>query len=199
MDLIYLRHAEALKNKSGIHGGSGTELSETGVSQAIATGQRLKSNTPNTKYMIVGGTSNHVIRTAQCIQQSLNCTMQFFTELDGIDLGVLHGMSEAEAQASHPAAYDMLVSWSTGKLGINDLKIEGMEDPINFKGRIFKKLTEIEAEFEHKVVLVGTRSNLILIENAVCMYPTFNWSKYRVFGFEYCTEKYSQIRWIECK
>ena len=198
MDLIYLRHAEARKNKTGIHGGTGTELSERGASQALKLGEKLKISSPNTKHIIVGGTSSHVIHTAQSIQNSLGCSMQFYPELNGINLGVLHGLNEVDAQTAYPAAYAMLMSWSHGKLGIESLQIEGMENMASFKNRVVNKLAQIEAAYNCRVILVGTRSTLILIANVVRMHPDFRWSDYRTSKFEYCIEFHTSIRWSNC-
>ncbi len=198
MRLIYFRHAEAKKNVFRVHGGPGTELTKAGVDRAIRVGEQLKVELKNRNTVLIGGTSSHVVRTGELIASQVQCDMMFLRDLNGINLGVLHGLSEIEAAKEYPREFSMLEAWADGAVSIEALSILGFEEPMSFKRRVVTTLAKIEKQGFDQAILVGTRSNLILVQNIVKMHPCFSWDDYQVLDFGFCDVVTTDMNWESC-
>jgi broad specificity phosphatase PhoE len=161
-----VRHAEAYKNVLNQHGGSGSDLSPTGIGEAHRIGQFVRSlglASPSVKAI----DKRQCLQTAQIIAEVNNLMPFGIADLPVFYLGVLDGRSEEDVQAHFPELAELLSRWRTGNAEAHELTaIPGATDPAVYfeKGKLF--LVGLKtALIEHDVILVATRSVLVLLTN----------------------------------
>jgi probable phosphoglycerate mutase len=101
--LILIRHGETDWNASGrLQGHRPVSLNERGHKQARAIANRLKTSTFHALY---SSDLKRTLQTAEAIVGCSPCPIQTDPRLREWDLGILSGLSHAEAEAQHPQAY----------------------------------------------------------------------------------------------
>ena len=162
---IFVRHAEAFKNKRKVVGGIGSGLTENGKQQVKKLNDRLDELTNNKDVVLFSSPKVQARETAKIISEHFNCNIIESSELSPSDMGVLTGLSEDEMQIQYPEEYSIFKKWRRKEIDVTGLMPLKISDPIQFWNRI---MGFIEANLNEKCnVVVCTTSIMVLISNYV--------------------------------
>lgn len=163
---MLLRHAEAQKNVLNQHGGSGSELSSKGVLQAQSVGQFLRSQ-ELIKPTVMAIDKPQCFETAKIICQEIGCAEVNAARLSTFNLGVLDGLSEEDVRQRYEVLATLLDRWRSGCAEAHELTaIPGATDPSLYFSQGESFLTGVKSSLaDHDVILVATRSALVLLTN----------------------------------
>jgi broad specificity phosphatase PhoE len=184
--ILLIRHAESLKNLRDEHGGEGDSLSEEGIKQcnkisAFLCKEKLKQKNTTLFY----SSNPQVVETVDIINKKNHYKHICDNKLNGIDLGVLAGLSRDEALKKFPSPAKRLEKWRQGKLKIDKLNIPKGEDAINFYRRIKSFIEDrIVVCITSNIIIIGTQSTLIMFLNFFILGKSFNFSKYKNYNFD---------------
>jgi broad specificity phosphatase PhoE len=166
--LAVLRHGEAQKNVEDRHGGPGSFLTEVGRAQMAVAARRLS--------VLCGGPCDvwsdgtlHVAEAAAIVAHGLGVTPTHHAGLRGISLGVLAGLSTAEAETRHPKAAASLVAWRLGLIRSHELDIPGKESIGDFEARVRSAFDEIVGTSRPAAAIVTSRSTAIMLANILTL------------------------------
>jgi broad specificity phosphatase PhoE len=182
---LLLRHPEAWKTVEDRHGGEGTNLTSKGFQQCDAiTHYILTNHGPVHNAALVGHRAPQVHATVQHLSMKLGIRPTWDERLHGIGLGVLSGLSRAEAVEQWPNEAKRLELWRKGKLSIDDLRIPQAEPFDKFHKRVESVLADwLSMTGVSPLVAVCTRSVLIMLVNLIELADEFNSKRYRVYDF----------------
>lgn len=207
MRAIYaIRHAEAQKSIRDVHGGEGTPLTSRGRKQCSLIAKQLISRLDaRDRCLLVGHQIPQVRETVSILAETLKLPTVWDERLRGISLGVLAGLSRADAEQLWPDAAERLELWRQGKLAIDSLNIPNAESVNQFRTRIeemwsdWLKMTDVDV-----LIPICSRSALIMIVNLIRMGKDFNYTDYKPFVFGtgsltrfYVLEGASEIRYLD--
>ena len=163
--IVLLRHATALKNKQGIHGGKGTDLVETATSEIQDIGNRLLQ-LPIKFESIIHTPREQCAQTALLLSKLLNAKSIALQELEPISLGIVDGLTEIEVTNTYPEISKQLSRWRNGEIEINQLQIPQMTNCHLFydKGKAF---IDNILNSKKSVIIVASRSILVLLMNVL--------------------------------
>lgn len=163
---MLLRHAEAQKNVLNQHGGSGSGLSSKGVLEAHSVGQFLRSQGLKKPTVMVID-KPQCFETARIICQEIGCVDVEAARLPTFNLGVLDGLSEEDVLERHEAFATLLNRWRSGHAEVHELTaIPGATDPSWYFSQGESFLYHVKSHLAvHDVILVATRSVLVLLTN----------------------------------
>lgn len=179
--IALVRHAEATKNVEARHGGPGTPLTSTGSAQCSAIAAQLyRAGVPPTVVLTHSAVA-HVAETASLVGKSGGWRVCPDTRLDGVQLGVLAGLSHAEAMRHHPAAAARLDAWRRGQASVMDLEIPDAEPIDRFERRVRAALVDLLVT-DHAVV-VATRSVLTMMTHLLRLGDGFSYADYLPIEF----------------
>lgn len=181
-----VRHAHSEKNEEDRHGGPGRQLTELGRRQLISLSEFLKGDLGMRLPFIASSGKQQVHETATWLANSLSCNSVVDSRLEPLGLGVVAGLSRAEAAVQHPSVADRFERWRKGELTIEDLEIPEGESFEEFWERGLSFLREYlhESSSYEELVIVGTRSILILILNIMLRRTELKLARYSVFDFD---------------
>jgi Histidine phosphatase superfamily (branch 1) len=161
--IVLLRHAEASKNVEHRHGGAGTNLTDTGSSQARAFARLAPRYFPDVEHV-------YYVARPQCYETASIITSEQrwpLTRIEGLlpfNLGVLDGLSDEEARQRYPEFARMIEEWRLGLVEISQVRISGATDVDYFFScgqELLCRLMTATRSF----IVVGTRSVLVLFWN----------------------------------
>jgi broad specificity phosphatase PhoE len=182
--ILLLRHAEAVKNVEDRHGGGGTDLTSVGLSQCTTLALFVKSKCRE-PYAVVASGTPQIWQTAECIARNLGVVPERDERIRGLDLGVLAGLSRAEAARLWPEEAQMLDRWREGQLKITELRLKGVEPLATFRERVADAFQVWQTRNDiQTVVAVCSRSTLIMLVNLARLGPRFNYDDYAVYDFD---------------
>lgn len=159
--IALLRHAKAIKNVEGRHGGPGSDLlpeSEVEIDHLVSHFARSGIEFQ----LIMASPRVHCEQTAQLMAKKLGLPHETWEELSPISLGILDGLTKEELHNQYPEIAVRMDKWRSRLIEIHELSIPGMDDAESFYKRgqsIVGKLIERETS----VVVVATRSILVLL------------------------------------
>lgn len=162
MKTILVRHAQSYKNLNDIHGGNGDSLTPCGTRQAQLLAGMFDFFTMGNA-SVFSPENIQCVETAQIIAQKLNTPVKTLKDLRPLDLGALHGKTNAYAKENHPRAYNSMQQWRKGEIDIKQLEIPGMEDVNGFWARgknILKQTNDSRTN-----IIVCTNSLFILLSH----------------------------------
>lgn len=184
--LILARHGEALKNVRDEHGGSGTALTDRGKRQARVLAEQIAlACDGNTESVcLLAHNVPQVAETAKIVSSEIGLGEVTMDErLRGLDLGVIAGMSRADAATEYPEAAQRLEDWRHGRLLLNELRLPGSESVDQFRRRVVTGLGEAVNNAQGTVAMVLTRSVLIMVTNLLSLGEQFSYEMYRSYEF----------------
>lgn len=163
---MLLRHAEAHKNVLNQHGGSGSALSSKGVREAHGVGQFLRSQDLDVP-TVMAIDKPQCYETAKIIGQEIGCAQVEVARLSTFSLGVLDGLSEKDVRQRYEVLATLLDRWRSGRAEAHELRaIPGATDPSWYFSQGEAFLTGVKPYLaEHDVILVATRSVLVVLTN----------------------------------
>lgn len=184
--LLLIRHPEARKNLEDRHGGVGSSLTSRGLHQCDILVKYIGSSfQPSGRYVIFGHNVPQVKETVERIANSLQLTTHWDERLRGVDMGKLAGLSRAEAAHQWPEAAERLELWRCGKIHIDKLEMPDGEPIDNFRTRIEGLLDSwLQMQEAETVIVVCTRSVLIMLVNLIELGRNFNYAQYNVYEFD---------------
>jgi broad specificity phosphatase PhoE len=180
--LFLVRHGEALKNVADRHGGPGTGLTARGHEEMRAAATTLRQEI-KTRPAVFGHSVPQVLESLQIIEQTCGWTATLDDRLRGLDLGVLAGLSKSAAAAAYPEPAKRLELWRMGKLMITELDLPASEPIECFWRRVSEALAAALGREEQDVVMVMTRSTLILVTNLLHLDGRFSYEAYKPHSF----------------
>lgn len=189
MRLYVARHAECAKNLIGIPGGKGNSLTSRGKDQAGELSTHVAS-LREPMLAIDSCPPVQALETANIIAHRLRLTVQVREELSSIGLGVLTGVPIDKAKRLHPASSASMDLWRSGQIELCDVKIDGMEDPLQFYLRGLRYLLRLARETDTRLV-IATTSILILFDNLHRMHGAARGENYR--AREYANAKLATL------
>jgi broad specificity phosphatase PhoE len=183
--ILLIRHGEATKNLEDRYGGAGTGLTKQGINQCFETGNYIRATYSCPRpWTIIGHEVSQVRETAMVIGTLLGVEPRLDPRLRGIHLGVLSGLSSAEAVHRWPAAARNLDEWRSGHLSIGQVSVPGAEPLCQFKARLQSLFLELLNDRVHPLTIaVSNRSALTMIFNIVRMWGQFSYDDYRFQDF----------------
>ncbi len=184
--ILLVRHPEAKKNLEDRHGGPGTPLSDHGKKQCTAIAEHIRRHYGSLKCKaLVGHTIPQVKETVEFLSRFLGIEPVWNEKLQGINLGVIAGLSRAEANHRWPHEAKKIELWRGGQIRIDEMNIQDAEPIEDFKCRINNILLEwINRRDMDLLMAVCTRSVLIMLTNLVAMIDGFDYGNYRPFNFK---------------
>lgn len=159
--LMLARHAEAIKNLRGVHGGPGTPLTPDGEKLAVAFAsvcarhdiQRIlfipKEQTAQTARIVA----------ARMAQQGRRVSIAEFL-FAPYGLGILDGLSDEAVRARFPELSTMMLQYRAGDIELGDVNIPGAEDGADFVRRV-RAAVETLKTLETPTAIFATRSFLV--------------------------------------
>ena len=156
--VVLLRHGEAEKNLSRLHGGPGTGITKGGQLEIQALCKRMPAmwGTPQT---VVCMNKPQCVESANIISAHFSIACQI-VEIAPFNLGVLDGLSEDEASRQHPRAANRMQDWREGRIEVSELRLPGSTNPTEF----FARMKGLSVDLQRRngvVVFLATRSVLV--------------------------------------
>lgn len=166
--LTLLRHAEAHKNVSRKHGGPGSALSPKGVEEARRIGQ-IFAGRKLISPLIKAVRKPQCVETAEILASEGQYEDYQVVDLPTFSLGVVDGLSDENVRQGYGEISLLLEKWRAGEIEAHELRaIPGATDPVSYFSLGQSFLADLSRDLrEHDVVLVATRSVLVLIANIV--------------------------------
>lgn len=163
MKLYLARHAQCIKNLAGIPGGEGTALTALGITEAHDLARRVGLNSSQPK-RVVACPPTQTQQTAEIVADSLGLAVDVELELRSIHLGVLTGIPIDDARKRYPCSSASMDRWRAREIDLCDIRIDGMENPIDFFRRGLRYLMEYSSRDRPEIV-IATTSIMILFHN----------------------------------
>jgi broad specificity phosphatase PhoE len=161
MILILVRHGESLKNLADKHGGNGDSLTDLGERQ-IKVFYELVKNLNIPQIRIHCSNVHQAVESATIVAKFFGIEAIVDERIRPLDIGVLNGLSKAEAKSRYPESANLMESWRNGELEIRQLIIPNAESLDLFWERGVSFIDSIK-NTEGVNVVVGTRSILTLL------------------------------------
>jgi broad specificity phosphatase PhoE len=119
-----------------------------------------------------------VLETLEVLRAEAGFVSELDERLRGLNLGDLAGLSRSEAQHLYPEAAERLDLWREGQLLVDALQLPGGEPIESFRSRIEAALTAAIGRDGDSIVLAGTRSSLIMMNNLLRLDEEFSYERY---------------------
>lgn len=167
IQVLIVRHAEALKTLEAVHGGAGTSLTEQGSRDIVALASFIKElfNKRVVNGAIYSSLVPQVLQTGQLLQKLLGIPLITTNRIRNIHMGVLDGLSDEQAQRLYPAEMARLTKWREGKLDVDEIRIPGGESIPQFRERVGAVVSESFETQMSPLIFIVTRSVGIAILN----------------------------------
>ena len=183
-NVFLVRHSEARKTVSDIHGGDGTPLTTKGRIESSLLAEELKEATRDLRDVrVFSGPRPQTLETAEIIAEKLGRANLVVDEMINMHMGVLDGLSTLEAKRNFPEASNRLDDWRAGRLRIDELNIPDSEEFPVFCNRVLAGLKKAAASSENPIIVV-TRSVGIAIVNTLLSGMKADARSYRRYRFD---------------
>lgn len=188
IDLLLVRHAEAHKNREDRHGGGNPRLTPLGRSHCEAIRSQIlrPQSDCNCSTLVLAQPVTQVLETIEHLRLDGTYAVREVPDLQGISLGNLAGLSRSEAAARHPLAAALLEEWRSGSLKLTGLVLPGGEPAETFHARVTSAFADALSTVTgavSRIIVISTRSTLILIHNALLMDSAFTFDSYEPWEF----------------
>ncbi len=167
MNIMLVRHGESIKNIEDRHGGAGAPLTSIGIEQILRVCGQIASDHGHPS-VIFCSSRVHILESARLMADFLNVPLVQDSRIEPMYLGVIDGLSRAEAARTYPDAAEALESWrATGK-GLEKLAIPEVE---RFEALMNRALDFLSERIRHTAdespftCIVGSNSILIMLIN----------------------------------
>ena len=166
MKIILIRHGEAVKNLRDCHGGAGTELTRQGQFQNRIAAKKATEIYDGKPIVVFYSGRQHIIETANFLSSFWAVSMVMDNRVAPLYLGVLDGLSRAEAIQQYPEAALSLERWRRHEGNIDKITIPESELFNEFLNRVNSFLKESYLSYnENCICVVGSRSVLMMFIN----------------------------------
>lgn len=173
-----LRHSESFKNLGDRHGGNGEDLTHKGRAYSQAIANLIKKQIHFENRNIICNESIQVIQTTEIISNELNTPFVTEKAINGLDLGIISGLSNTDCKHKYPDEYLKMEQWRKGEASMNKIQFKGGEDPSVFYRRVLSFLSKPTLD-DKDIIIICTTSVYIMILNILTMVNDFNPQAYR--------------------
>lgn len=184
--VFLVRHAQAYKNVEDRHGGAGSQLTPRGlidIHKLSAFLLQVDLRAPS----IFSSARSQVSATASSLAGRLKAPWTVDQRIEPLYLGVLDGLSRTEAEERFYEPACRLEEWRRGTRRIFELDIPSAEPFQSFLQRGEEFLSEkLEEGQSSDIIVVGTRSILILLANLLLRDGRPIDESYRLLEFDNC-------------
>ncbi|MCI4330243.1 MAG: histidine phosphatase family protein [Thermoplasmata archaeon] len=178
-EILLVRHPEAQKNLEDRHGGGGTSLTPTGIRQCEGLARYLRPyQSAMRRLEVYGHRVPQVLETLEYLYSALKVETVLDERLRGISLGLLAGLSRAQAAAADPGAAARLEAWRAGNLRVDRLALPGGEDIHHFEERVRAVWSDWMRTPTPAIVAILTRSSLNMLINIATLGNEFDYDRY---------------------
>lgn len=187
--LILFRHPESYKNRRDEHGGRGDHLTKEGKIQLKNAIKILKREITKNAIKIEKVYHWNVPQQAEAaVEISKFLLVPTATDrlIRPLNLGLLGGLSRAEAIKMYPNAAKRLELWRKGEIEITDLNLPKADSPKAFWNRGRRFITKV-IDSEESTILVLSRSSMILFFNMLQGRSMYKKGQYLAWDFENCS------------
>ncbi len=183
--IILLRHAHSEKNAEDRHGGEGRDLTPSGYNELARLTLYLKSRVQICNIRIFYTPITQAEISAKYLGKQFKAVCDSDQRIRPLNLGVLSGLSREEAAKLFPEPAKSLEEWRKGLLRFDQLIIPNAEHFSYFwaRGVSFLKDRLIAPNETADLLIVGTRSILILLSNILLRNTSLAGKPYTVFDF----------------
>lgn len=183
--IILLRHAHSEKNAEDRHGGEGRILTSSGYNELARLTLYLKMNVQICNPRIFYTPITQAEISARYLGEQFQTICNADQRIRPLSLGVLSGLSREEAVKLFPEPAKRLEEWRKGNLRFDQLKIPNAENFSDFwdRGTSFLKDRLVAPNEVSDLLIVGTRSVLILLLNVLLRNTFLAGQPYSVFDF----------------
>lgn len=161
MILILVRHGESLKNLADRHGGMGDSLTDLGKNQ-IKDFYELVFSLSIPQIRVHCSNVFQAMESADILATLLGTQTIVDERVRPLDIGILSGLSKAEANSLFPDSANLMEAWRHGKIEIGQLIIPDAEPLDLFWERGVSFIDSLK-NTEGINIVVGTRSILTLL------------------------------------
>jgi len=169
VSLYLIRHAEALKNLEGIHGGGDQRLTPNGVEQAHRLAHFLLQRVGFTSELstITHQPEGRSEQTARIIGGFTLSRICLVPELEGVGMGIIGGLPPQVLAKQYTEIANGMELWRASKGAIPRPKVPGAEPMINFADRVLRglKLSIDSTGQSHSIAIVATTSTLVMLKH----------------------------------
>lgn len=183
--VFLVRHAQSHKNIEDRHGGPGSHLTPRGIIDTNKLSSfllQMDLRAPS----IFSSARSQVSATAFSLAESLKVPCNVDQRIEPLYLGVLDGLSRTEAEERFPEPARRLEEWRQGTRRIFELDIPRAETFQSFLRRGEEFLSEKLEGQSSDIIVVGTRSILILLANLLLRDERPIDESYRLLEFDNC-------------
>lgn len=179
--LIFVRHAETIKNKQGKHGGGDEALTEHGREQLDDIATQLLRLIGSSSYALFSQPDLRCLNSATILASKLGTHTQVINELRGINMGAVSGLSDGQLALRHPLVALSYLQWRTGS-SLHRPRIKGAESIKDFANRSLLGLDAmIKTDDVDTIVFVGTTSGLLMLNHFLVHDGRFDQRNYRFY------------------
>jgi broad specificity phosphatase PhoE len=161
--VVLIRHGQAVKNVEDRHGGDGSSLTDLGVEQSLAVGERLARFVP---FRVLYTPRTQARDFARLLAATVDAAEPVPLDLEPFNLGVLSGLSDEEARQAYPELAAQMAAYRDGRLEMRGLALPQGDTAASFHRRTVAAAATIHA-YPGSVCVVGTRSVLVGLANTL--------------------------------
>lgn len=183
--IILLRHAHSEKNAEDRHGGEGRGLTSLGYDELTRLTLYLKRHVQICNPRIFYTPITQAEISARFLGEQFKTICDTDQRIRPLNLGVLSGLSREEAAKLFPEPAKRLEEWRRGDLRFDELEIPNAENFSAFWDRGVSFLMDrlVAPNETADLLIVGTRSILILLSNILLRNTFLTGKPYTVFEF----------------
>ncbi len=174
MKIIFVRHAESIKNIERRHGkaASGFGLTTNGTESSIALAKKLLTKDFRIDD-IYASDSQQAKETATILSKHLGINVTYLENFHSLDYGIVCGFSTDEIKLLYPNVQSQIDLFNSNKLHPKEFSIPDMESAFSFDERIRKALnTVLNKSSNDSTVAVITHTSIInFVINSVVSFP----------------------------
>lgn len=168
MKMTLIRHGESKKNICDVIGGKGEQLTARGKLASRRIGKMVAAKVRHSEHIaIYFAPTNQTAETSHLLSREIKRRHSLVRSqlLKPIHLGPLSGITSAEAWLRFPTQMEQLKNWNDGLIDISKINLEGMQDINEFFETGNLLIKEWKTKRITHVIVVGTRSSLVLLHN----------------------------------
>jgi broad specificity phosphatase PhoE len=192
--IIFIRHAESIKNIEKRHGkaASGFGLTTQGIESSISLAKKLVTNGVRID-KIYASDSTQAIETANILSTYLGINFTCLENFQSLDYGIVCGFSTDEISRLYPNVQSQIDLFNANKLHPKEFNIPDMESAISFDQRISRALESIlEKSNNDSTLAVITHTSIInFLINSVVSFPNSlidsNFKRYNLANLSFTT------------
>jgi len=170
LQLYLVRHVEAYKNLSDIHGGGDQRLTPSGIKQAVRIGNFLRQhgNFELNTGVVIHQPEGRSTETARIIGKVAAARIRLEPTFKGVTMGIIAGLPEKEVEALYPDVAAGIRAWRANPGAMAHPVVPGSESNTSFADRIragLKRSITRAQGLHQSIAVVVTSSTLTMLNH----------------------------------